>query len=241
MSELVYKSCLFSSEEFMILCALTGIEEINMFGESGRREMDEEEADRNVFQLYQKGILYYGEEGSWKVKPEIRSLFRDMRDAEKEMQIFSRKRGGSLLCFGEEHLIIVEVSQNDRDAVRMHRQTAESFFMELCDKGMLPERDSLEMEEAAEDEESGAWGQLLASLSDLIRNGRPAYDKLEKILQEREELLLSVVVSNRKLKSDWKAISVVDLGISDWIVYAGNDSVRTDYYTMDRLRAFLRS
>ncbi len=241
MSELVYKSYLFSTKEFMILCALTGIEEIDMFGESTRCEMDEEEVNQNVFQLYQKGILYCGEEDFWKVKPEIRSLFRDMRDAEKEMQIFSRKRGGPLLCFGEEPLIIVEVSQNDRDAVKMHRQTSDSFFMELCDRGILPERDSLEMEEAAEDEESGAWGQLLESLSDLIRNGQPVYEKLEKILREREELLLSAVVGSRKLKSDWRAISVVDLGIADWLVYAGNDSVRTDYYTMDRLRAFLRS
>ena len=92
MSELVYKSYLFSTKEFMILCALTGIEEIDMFGESTRCEMDEEEVNQNVFQLYQKGILYCGEEDSWKVKPEIRSLFRDMRDAEKEMQIFKRGR-----------------------------------------------------------------------------------------------------------------------------------------------------
>lgn len=240
MSELLYKSYLFSTKEFMVLSALAGMEELKVFAEKESGNMGEEELNLTVFQLYQKGVLYW-KDGGWNINPEVYSLLRNVKESERELQIYSGIGRGPLLCYGQDPLVILELSEHDKDAVRLHPQTRDGFFVELRDRGILPERDSAELEDLEDNERSGVRGKLLERLGELTRDGQIDYGNLKKLLQERWDLIACLFLFDRKEKNVRSVIAIADGGISDWLLCIRNGNVQAERYTMDGLRGVLKS
>ncbi|MCD8103780.1 MAG: hypothetical protein LUF35_01955 [Lachnospiraceae bacterium] len=141
MSDLTYRSFLLSGREFMVLSAFMGIERVHMLIEQQPELPDRKELSLTLFGLYQKGLLCW-ENGICGPKPEIRSLFRDIRSSEKELQVFHRKENAPLLCYWDESSVLTELSENDRDRIRLHGLRKNDLLEELKERGILPEKDS---------------------------------------------------------------------------------------------------
>ncbi len=234
MSELIYKSFLFTREELMVAGALSGMKKLACLLEDSGRELSGEELNRVVFTLYQKGFLLYKRGKEWKLDPEIEILFAGIRDARRELDIYSPGMGGPLLCFQKEDLVVMEVSGNDKSAVLIHFCPAAAFPQELNDRGLVPIRDSLEAEP-----EEGRFDDLLESVSSLLRPDASPEEIMRTRLLCQEEVTAGILARDPHSREVESALVLADAGIADWIFLARPDGVRMETYTLEALKGFL--
>lgn len=232
MSELIYKSLLLSGEELMVACALSGIKELPFPLES--RDLSAEELNGTLFALCKKGFLLYKKGNVWELKPEILGIFSQIRDARRQLEIYSPRMGGPLLCFQKEDLAVMEVSENDRNAVAIHRVSPAAFPEELRDRGILPARDSLEVEK-----EEGRWGDLLEAISTLLADNGKAGEAMRSLVGKHEEVMGGILVRDPADRTVESALLIVDGGISDWIFIVQPEDLRVEPYTLEGLKGFL--
>ena len=173
MNDLVYRSYLFSCQEFMVLSACVGIESLHVLLEKKQGISDMDELNLTVFQLYQKGILCWKNENYYELKPEIRILFQNMKLACKELQIYTKKGSSPLLCFLGEYTVVTELSDNDKDAIKIHGLCREEFLTELCDRGIIPVRNSQSI--PAADSDMNFCDDFLKKCPKFLQNGRIQY------------------------------------------------------------------
>lgn len=239
MCNLVYKNFIFSVQEFMVLCAWTGIEQLHILQGSQQEKMGGEELNLVLFQLYQKEILYWNND-TYELKQEVAQLFRDIRFASAELQIYTRTSRSPLLCFYGTYMIVMELSGNDTDAVKVHRLQEYDFFAELRNKGMLPLRDSQEMEGTAQREDCEAWCSILGKRSNLMENGCILYDRLQELLRDAKDLWVAITIHDRKSGQDRGVVLIAEQDFSDCLICIADSVVRADYYTLDSLSQLLR-
>lgn len=238
MNDFVYKSYLFSSQEFMVLSACAGVDKIHLLFESRSEQLTQKELNLMVFRLYQRGILYWKDENSYELKPEIRVLLRDMKNAGKELRVYSQKSGSPLLCFWDDYVVVMELSGNDKDTIKIHSLPKNDFLTELCDRGILPLRNRQETGELMEAGDSG-WKEFLRGTPDLMQKGQIMYAQLQELLMKKEELLAFVAVYDKKFGKAQGIILILNYGIYDYAVFISDDDVRADYYTPENLKRFL--
>lgn len=239
MCNLVYKNFIFSVQEFMVLCAWTGIEQLHILQGSQQEKMEIGELNLVLFQLYQKEILYWNND-TYELKQEVAQLFRDIGSAGAELQIYTRTNGSPLLCFSGTHMIVMELSENDTDAVKVHRLQEYKFFAELRNKGMLPLRDSQELEGTTQREDYEAWCSILGKRPNLMANGCILYDRLQELIRDANDLWAAITFCDRKNGQDRGVVLIAEQEFSDCLIYIADDVVRADYYTLDSLRQLLR-
>lgn len=239
MSELVYKSYLFSLREFIVLSACAGIKKLYIFDQDVPDDMSEEELNLTVFRLYRKGALCWKDGKSFRLDPQLRGMFQDMKDSQKTLQIYSGKGQSPQICFWGRSPAVVELSENDLDAVRFYSLPSEVFLKNLCDRGILPEEDSVEPEGFTEEEEDEAWGGLLRGMSGLIQDGQILTGELLEFLKERQELLSCIAVCEGNTETPRSLLFITDRGLADWLVCVDSDGVKAELYSMENLKGFL--
>ncbi|MCD7884781.1 MAG: hypothetical protein LUI87_13920 [Lachnospiraceae bacterium] len=141
MSDLTYRSFLLSEQEFMVLSAFTGIEKVHMLIEKQPDLPDRKELSLTIFGLYQKGLLHW-ENGTCGPKSEIRDLFCNIRSSQKELLVFHREENAPLLCYWADSSVLTELSENDRDKIKLHGLSKNDFLSEMKERGILPEKSS---------------------------------------------------------------------------------------------------
>lgn len=141
MSSLVYKNELFSVREFIVLAAYAGMDEIRMLSGTCQVPMKPEELNEVVFQLYQRGVLCWNGNDGYDLDPEIRSLLREIKYAEKDVEIHFEGGKGLLYCFINTEVTVMELSRNDVERIRLHRISKDAFLEELSDRGIIPPYD----------------------------------------------------------------------------------------------------
>lgn len=232
MGELAYRSYFFSSQEFMVLSACSGMEGMHILFEEPPAKLSREELNVILFGLYQRGILYWKDESSYALKPEIRMMFEDMKSSKKELQIYFEKGGSPLLCFWNAHTVITELSENDKNTIKIHSLSEHDFFRELCDRGILPARDSQEIGDFTG---IGVWQKRLQ----LVQDGSIRYEALQRLLHEEDGLPAYMTVYDRKSGRDQGVILILDCGISDGMAFVEDNSVQTLWYSLDNLKKLL--
>ena len=128
MNDLVYKNELFSSRELMVLAAYSGMEMLRILQAGSQKTLEPEEMNEAVFKLYRKGLLCWNGKNGYEIRPELRALLQDMKYAEKELEFWSRRQKNPLHCFWGEDVVIMELSQNDEDRIKVHRSARDTFF-----------------------------------------------------------------------------------------------------------------
>lgn len=239
MNDLVYKNYLFSTQEFMVLSAFAGVGKLHLLLEGGQKEPDGQELSRIIFRLYQRGILCWKDEDSYELKQEIRLLFRDMNAAGRELQVYSKRSTSPLLCFWNDYTVVMELSGNDRDTVKVHSLPRNEFLEELQDRGILPEDNSGELADIVREENDRLWETFLKNSCRFVERGHIRYAGLKRLLAEREELSAFITVCDRKTNQGQSVILLLNYGMLDYIVCVKDDAVWADYYTQDNLKGFL--
>lgn len=238
MSDLLYKNYLFSNSEFMVLSAMVGMEKIHIISENTSKQMDKAELNQIIFQLYQKEILQWNN-NAYALKPEIGLLFREIKRAKKELQIYSEKSGSPLLCFWGNSAVITELSGNDREVIKVHGLQNRELFTELYDREILPDGNRQEIYDLFREENVGKGNILVSGYSKFLQNGSIDHEELQGLLQKYDELSAIITVYDRKSEKDQNIIFIMDYGICDAISYLKNGFVCTDYYTVDNLYRLL--
>lgn len=240
MSNLIYKNYLFTIQEFMVLAAFAGIEEILLPGETQMETMGEGEMNMIVFQLYRKGILCWKGNGVFDLKPECRQLFVEIRACRKLLRIYSDRGKMVRLCFLSQDAVILEPSANDRNTVRLHQQTRSGFFRELCECRVLPEKDSRLPDSLFGEEE--ARGDCFRGLPELMQDGKIRYEEFERVFQENEWLSSCITIYDKTAGKDQGIIFLLDRGMFNVLAFLEEGvSLRADYYSMDGLKALIGS
>ena len=111
MSDLIYKSYIISTREFIVLSLLTGIEKFHILTDGNLQPVSEEELNQIIFQLYQKDILRWKEEDSYDLNPDIKELFRNIKDSRKEIEIYWDGSSNPLICFWNASAVIMEMTK----------------------------------------------------------------------------------------------------------------------------------
>lgn len=238
MSDLVYKNYLLTSKEFMVLSACVGMNKLHILLENKPEEITRKELNLIIFQLYQKGILYWKNEDFYDLKPEIRAMFRDMKHSKKELQVYSEKRGSPLLCFWNEYMVVTELCENEKDTIRIHSQQSNDFIRELCERGIFPERDSQEFG-TVNKENSMVLENFYKDSSKFMREGEIQYESLQELLSESNELSAFITINDSRSGMDQSVILILDYGMFDCIALIENDSIQIDYYTVENLKRLL--
>lgn len=238
MNKFIFSSYVFSCQEFMVLSALNGIRKMDILMEEKEGELSPKTVNLILFQLYQKGIMSWKDEASYTLKPEIRSLFLDMREAKKEIQIYGKNRKSPLLCYMGENLAVTELSENDREAIKIHSVSRGDFLEELRERGLVPKQRSV----APADSELAP--ELLVLIqkrcADFRKGESLQVEKLQEVLEKEDWLSTLFLIGDSGEEQEKKAVLILDCGLWDCVVYMEKERFRAEYYSAESLRSILQ-
>lgn len=240
MNDLAYVNYLFSRQELMVLSACSGMDTLSTFAGTNLEPPDKKEMNKIIFGLYQKGILKWRTRNTWTLSPAVRPLFQSMKLSGKELQICSSDRADLLLCFLGDDVVVMELSRNDQDMVKLHRLPADGLYMELCDRGILPVEGSQEAGNAADEEGEEPWQRFLRDCPELMKEGKIQHQEVRRLLKEREEMMSYITVRDTVSGQDQGILLILEYGIADGIICVGDGFATGAYYTPELLKAFLR-
>lgn len=238
MNKFIFSSYVFSCQEFMVLSALTGIRKMNILMEEKEEELNPKTVNLILFQLYQKGIMSWKDETSYTLKPEIRSLFLDMKEAKKELEIYGKNRKSPMLCYMGEKLAVTELSENDREAIKIHSVSRTDFLEELRERGLVPkQRESVPLEcepspEILELVQRRCYG--------FQKDGILQVKKMQEILEKEDWLTALFLSCERENEQQKRVVLILDCGLWDCVVYMENGRFRAEYYSEENLRSILQ-
>lgn len=232
MKDKFVRNYLFTDREFMVLSAYEGLDRLHMLLEEPQRQMSRQELGLLLFGLYQKEFLCWKEENLYELKPEIRAIFQNIRQAKKELQIYYDRASAPLLCFWGDETVVMELSANDRNTLRVHCVSKIDFLEELEDRGILSGK-------AAERDEGFSGDEFLEHCPRLMEDGAVKRAELQKLFAKREELSACMIVIDRETGKEQGVILAVDCGILDGLIFVEDGRRRLEWYTPDNLKEFL--
>ena len=239
MSDLIYKNYLFTCREWMVLAAFAGMKQGRLLFESEPEPLGRKELNLTVFQLYQKGILHWKDGGICELEPEIRLLLRDMKNAEKELQIYSKRKNSPLLCFWGDGTVVMEMSENEKGMLAVHRLERNGFLAELCDREILfPEMEE-ETEELLREKREAVLQEFRGKCMQLMAGENIRYEALLSFLQGQEEVVSVITVSGGKNKCSQGILFLLDCGVCDGMIYLTGNSFQTSRYSVDDVKTIL--
>lgn len=224
MNDLIYKNVLLSSKEMKVLAAYCGMENFRIISEYSQKEMNPQEVNETVFLLYQKGILCWNGENGYTLQPEIRSLFRDMKYAAKELEIRSQNQKSPLHCFWNKEIVVTELSQNDVDRIKIHRTKQEEFVEELREREILPFY-VRSADESEKGESIKLWEDFQEQYSEILKDNRKSGEQLKNLLEEENDLSAYAIVYDRGKKKEEQIILFLSEKTYGCIAILEKDSV----------------
>ena len=197
MNDLIYKNVLLSSKEMRVLAAYCGMETLRIMSEYRQEELDPQEVNETVFQLYQKGILCWNGENQYTLRDEIKALFRNMKYAEKELEVRSKSQKSPLHCFWHKEIVVTEISQNDVDRIKIHQTKQKEFLEELMERGMVPLLTGTKQDESEQEAWKDLWENFQKKYSEILQDARRSEEQMENLLSEEKELKAYIIVYDR--------------------------------------------
>ncbi len=222
----------------MVLSAMAGMDSAYLPTGEKPELPDLKKLSLILFQLYQKGLLKW-EDDNYIPRAEIGSLFRNIRFAKKELQIYGRNENSPLLCFWNECPVLVEHSENDRDKIKVLGLQKGDLIIELSERGILPEENTKQMGAAFEANEEDIWAGFLKTCPRLVQNGEIRYEVLENLFENQDMLTAAITVFERDNPENLYVILVLHCEMFDSLALTDGDTVRIKYYTSDILQELL--
>ena len=235
MNDLVYKNELFSSRELMVLAAYSGMEMLRILQAGSQKTLEPEEMNEAVFKLYRKGLLCWNGKNGYEIRPELRALLQDMKYAEKELEFWSRRQKNPLHCFWGEDVVIMELSQNDEDRIKVHRSARDTFFSELYDREILPEYMTEKQERV--DACKNVWIEFQKRNPELIQENRA--EQLKKLVGRVPELCAFINVYDRAADQEVSEILLLKNGLCGCIVVLQQNFVHIECLCEEVLKILL--
>lgn len=220
-----------------MLAACAGIRKMDFLFENQPEIPEAQELEHILFGLYEKRLLLVKED-CCELKPEILSIFQNIKDAGQELQIYG-KDGDTLLCFQAEQTVVMEIAGNQKDTVRLHSLSSVEFLKELSEGGILPAPGTEEVSFGTAQENLQWLESYLDGWEELEADGIIRTEVLSSFMAEREKLSAAIVAWNPKNGRDAALIFVLDAGLYDWLIFLENGRLQADDYTADSLWAYL--
>lgn len=220
----------------MVLSALTGMKRVNLLMEDHTTELDQKSVNLILFQLYQKKFLYWKKEGTYTIRPEIRFLFEKMRDARKELQIYIQGKNSPLLCYYGKEVVITEVSENDRAAIKVHALSENEFMNELKERGIVPSRKQIAYGKELCEEKNRLLDEMKKNCGSFLEKVFSQQNKLCETINQEEWIKSIFLFYDRSDEAEWKAVFILDSGLWDYLVYVEKDKMLADYFSTDGLK-----
>lgn len=237
MNDLVYKNELFSSRELMVLAAYSGMERLRILQAGSQKTLEPEEMNEAVFQLYRKGLLCWNGKNGYEIRPELRALLQNIKYAEKELEFWSRGQKNPLHCFWGEDVVIMELSQNDEDRMKVHRSAKDTFFSELYDRGILPEYMTGKQERVDAGECESVWIEFQKKYPGIMPENRA--EQLKKLVGRVPELCAFINVYDRAADQEVSEILLLKNGLYGCIVVLQQNFVHIECLREEVLKILL--
>ena len=237
MNDLVYKNELFSSRELMVLAAYSGMEMLRILQAGSQKTLEPEEMNEAVFQLYRKGLLRWNGKNGYEIRPELRRLLQDIKYAEKELEFWAKGQKNPLHCFWGENAVIMELSQNDEDRMKVHSSAKDTFFSELYDREILPEYMTEKQERVDTDDCKNIWIKFQKRNPELIQENRA--EQLKKLLGRVPELCAFINVYDRAADQEVSEILLLKNGLCGCIVVLQQGFVHIERLCEENLKMLL--
>ena len=241
MNKCIYSNYVFSCQEFMVLSALTGLDKLNILMDEKEVKLNQKAINLILFQLYQKGIIRWKAEELYELNPEIRSLFLEIKESERELQIYGKNQKSPLLCYLGKEIVITELSETDSNAIKIHEISHQNFIKELQDRGFVPQENG-EAGSAMEEDilQEGRAEFLCKCLLDLGEDINSRKNQFRKIMEEEEQVLTVFNVYARKKEWEQNAVFLLDCGLKDYIMFRKNEMVQYQDYSAKSLETILQ-
>ena len=237
MNDLVYKNELFSSRELMVLAAYSGMEMLRILQAGSQKTLEPEEMNEAVFQLYRKGLLCWNGKNGYEIRPELRALLQDIKYAEKELEFWSRGQKNPLHCFWGENVVIMELSQNDEDRMKVHSSAKDTFFSELYDREILPEYMTGKQERVDAGSCKNVWIEFQKRNPELMQENRA--EQLKKLVGRVPELCAFINVYDRAADQEVSEILLLKNGLCGCIVVLQQNFVHIECLREEVLKILL--
>lgn len=199
MNELTVVNELFSGQEMMVLAAGCGMETFRMVSEEKPEIPDPVELNKAIFELYRRKILCWDGKDGYIMRPDIQSLFREIKYAEKELEIRSNKQKTLLHCFCGKDVVVMELSQNDTDRIKVHKVRRNDFAAELCDRHFFHFYVSGEQ---GENEEKNIWKKFREENPKMIPQNIKHLDMMREILNNAGSVSCYAILYDREKKQN---------------------------------------
>ncbi len=242
MCEMLYNDLLFSSQELMVMFALSGVDRLPLPVDAAPANMSERDVELQVFGMFQRGLFFWDDAGACKWRPDVGKMVQDIRSAKEHLRIDAKENAETLVCFCSEEVAILEKSENDADAIRVHTTPRNFLIQELRERGILPKR---EAETFAADVDAGdaafpgelfaLLGRMAGELGGLQSQGDP----LEELMQ-MDAVQTVLRVTDAKTEKETRAAVLLRGGLFDYAAFLTEANVRIEPYTEDALYTFLR-
>lgn len=230
MNKLIYDNFIISVKEFIVLSALCGISEIDFPMKKKQDAPDQKEVNLVLFHLYQKKILRMVDHHTYGLAPQIQTIFTKIKNAEYEIQAYSLEKQRSLLFFAGKEIVTIELSENDREALKLHCVSRKKFTEELCSQKLLPSEKNAKEEEFLQKKISILYEQLQKEQSQFIKNKQTDHGALLKYSQTNR-VRSFFIIKDCRTNTEKTLILLIDCGIWDCMACFETDRLEVRYYT----------
>lgn len=238
MNRLICDNLIISAGEFMVLSALCGITKVD-FPMKKRQEIpDQKEVNLILFQLYQKQILRMDGQHTCSLNPEIKKIFEGIKKAVYEVQIHSLEKQNPLVVFAGKEPVVAELSENDREALKFHCISGESFLKELRTRNILPSEKEPKSGVSLQEENPELYEQIRKKYQTFIQNAHVDHAGLLECLKQRE-LRAFFIIRDRQSDTEKAVVLLLDCGIWDCTVYMEPGHMEISYYTEREMQEIL--
>lgn len=241
MNKCIFNNYIFPYQEFMVLSALTGLDKLNILMDKKKEELNQKSVNQILFQLYQKEIICWKAEKLYELNPKIRSLFLNIKESKRELQIYGKNQKSPFLCYLGKEFVVTELSENDRNAIKIHGISQQNFIKELQDRGFIPvenENADFDMEESLiQGIEEEFW---VKNLLKSMEKTNFQMNQFPQIMEEEEHVQTTFSIYDKKKKWEKQDVFLLDCGIKDCIMFRENGTVRFAGYSAEKLKDILR-
>lgn len=238
MDKLIYDNLIISVREFMVLSALCGLSRVDLPIKGKQEAPDQKDVNLVLFQLYQKQILVMEEPNEYRLNPEIQKLFAEIKEAGYVIESYGIDKHNSLLLFSSQKIITAELSDNDRDAVKLRFVSRNRLSEELYSQKLLPLEKETKEEKFLKKEIAVLHDKLQKDRSQFIKNNHIDHEALMEYA-EANGIRSFFIIKDRQSDIEKVLILLIDCGVWDCIARFEGDCLETRYYTQKLIEEFL--
>lgn len=239
MNELLNDNYILSSREFLTLAFLTGIQKISLPVQNKPQPLDEKETYQLLFQLYQKKVLCWKDNGQYTLTVGLKEIFSQIKTATQELRIYYLGKKSPVQCFCDRNIVVTELSENDRDSLRVCKLSPVDFFLKMQEKKVFPVQKIPDKKEFLQKENPELWEALLQKYRNLLLTHHENTENLFELFDTDPAIRSLVIIYDRKIQQEKGFLLLLNSGIHNIMLYLENNNMTAEYYSEKTLREIL--